>query len=667
MNRELAEAIRRLQGPVLVLGASGFIGANLLRTLLPHRADVYGTVFHAPAWRLDGVPARHIVVVDLLAEASRNELLERLGPRTIFNCVGYGGYSFESDSELIYQTNFNLTAKLLQRLESLDVACYVHAGSSSEYGKRAAAAKEDGFLDPNSDYAVSKVSSAQLVRLHGKSKHLPCANLRLFSAYGPLEDASRLIPTLIERGLQGVFPAFVDANISRDFVYIDDVCRAFIDTALNLREPYFGESFNVGSGVKTTIADVARAASDLFSISEQPAFGGMARRAWDLVDWFSDQSKTSQVLGWVPRTDFRDGLRRTAVWYRGLPDEQQYRRSSKQFAAERGRSVSAVVACYEDAQAIPIMHERLKATFAKLRIDHEIIFVNDASPDDSEEVIRSLSGLDRHVVGISHSRNFGSQAAFRSGMELATKDACVLLDGDLQDPAELIEAFVSKWQQGFDIVYGTRVTRDASLFMRVASKLFYRLYNALSYLPVPHDAGDFSLIDRRAVVAILQHSERDFFLRGIRAAVGFKQTGVEYLRPARRFGRTTNSFFKNVAWAKKGILSLSYVPLSALSLVATGLFLFALALGLGEIAARLFYPGMSRNGPTSVMLCIFFFGSLNLVAIATVGEYIAKIHEETKRRPHFIRKALIRNGEVRQAPLTPAGDKRPHLARESSW
>jgi glycosyltransferase involved in cell wall biosynthesis len=215
-----------------------------------------------------------------------------------------------------------------------------------------------------------------------------------------------------------------------------------------------------------------------------------------------------------------------------------------------------VVACYKDAQAIPIMYERLKKTFAELKIDHEIIFVNDNSPDNSEEVIRDLSSRDRHVVGISHSRNFGSQAAFRSGMEIATKNACVLLDGDLQDPPELIASFVAKWKEGFDIVYGRRVKREAPLFMRAGYKLFYRLFDAFSYLSIPHDAGDFSLIDRRAVKAILQHPERDLFLRGIRASVGFKQTGVDYVRPERMFGRTTNSFIKNLGWAKKGILVL---------------------------------------------------------------------------------------------------------------
>ena len=551
----LEEKIRRLQGPVLVLGAGGFLGANLLRTLLAHRDDVTGTVFHTPAWRLQGVPERNAIVVDLLVDSNRDELLDRLKPRTIFNCVGYGGYAFEAESDLIYETNFNLTAKLLQRLEDFDIFCYVHSGSSSEYGDRAAGPKEDDLPQPNSDYAVAKVSCANLLHLYGKKKSLPCANLRLFSVYGPYEDASRFIPALVRCGLQGEFPPLVDGAISRDFVYVGDICEAYIDTVLNLREPFFGDSFNIGSGRKTTIAEAAKAAAELFSIPGQPAYGAMERRKWDLVDWFSNQNRTTQILRWKARTEFREGLRRTADWYRSLEDKERYYQSSKQFGLDTERSVSAVVACYQDAQAIPVMYERLKKTFAELKIDHEIIFVNDNSPDNSEEVIRDLSSRDRHVVGISHSRNFGSQAAFRSGMEIATKNACVLLDGDLQDPAELIASFVGKWKEGFDIVYGRRVKREAPLFKRLGYKLFYRLFDAFSYLPIPHDAGDFSLIDRRAVKAILAYPERDFFLRGIRASVGFKQTGIDYVRPERMFGRSTNSFLKNVGWAKKGILS----------------------------------------------------------------------------------------------------------------
>jgi polyisoprenyl-phosphate glycosyltransferase len=183
--------------------------------------------------------------------------------------------------------------------------------------------------------------------------------------------------------------------------------------------------------------------------------------------------------------------------------------------------------------------------------------------------------------------------------------------------------------------------------MRFAYKLFYRLFDAFSFIRIPRDAGDFSLIDGRAVQAILSHPERDLFLRGIRASVGFRQIGVDYVRPERMFGRTTNSLTKNLGWAKKGILSFTFVPLSVLSLAGTGLFLTSILLGAVQVAMRIAFPDTAPRGATTILLVVLFFGSINLIAIATVGEYVGKILEETKRRPHFIRRAIIRGGEVR--------------------
>ena len=647
MTPELEAKIRKLQGPVLVLGASGFVGANLLRMLLTVRDDVYGTLFHYPAWRLAGLPEANVIQADLLVDANIDAVLERVQPRTVFNCIAYGAYSFEVEGELIYETNFNLTVRLLQRLQKLPIACYAHSGSSSEYGDRAAGPTEDDLPQPNSDYAVSKVACANLLQFYGKKKKFPCANLRLFSIYGPLEDPSRLIPAVVKMGLSGTYPPFVSRDISRDFVYVDDAAEAYVDTALNLTPERYGDSFNIGSGHKTTIAEVAAAAAEVFSIASPPNYEAMESRKWDIRDWYSDQKKTAGALHWTGRTEFRDGLRRTADWYRKLEDPEGYHRSSKQFGLDTKHSVSAIVACYKDGQAIPIMYERLKKTFEELKVDYEIILVNDNSPDDSEEVIRGISARDRRVIGISHSRNFGSQSAFRSGLEIASKNACVLLDGDLQDPPELISAFVAKWREGYDVVYGRRVARVAPLAMQFAYKMFYRLFDAFAFIPIPRDAGDFSLIDAKAVKAILQYPERDLFLRGIRASVGFKQTGVDYVRPERMFGRTTNSLSKNLGWAKKGILSFSYTPLSLLSVVATVLVLLSVVLGGTQLALRLLFPTAAPKGATTLLLAILFFGSINLLGVATVGEYVAKILEESKRRPHFIRRAMIRGGEVR--------------------
>jgi dolichol-phosphate mannosyltransferase len=647
-SRSLQEKIERLQGPILVLGGSGFVGANVLRSLFRYRDDAYGTASRLPAWRLEGLPAQHVKVTDLLIDSNLDQLLDTVQPRTIIDCVAYGAYSFETDSQLIYQTNFNLVSRLLARLEDRRIAAYVHAGSSSEYGFNASGPGEDSVLSPNSHYAVSKAAASQLIYFYGKRIGLPCVNLRLYSVYGPLEDASRLIPNLVRCGIDGRYPEFVNPAISRDFLYTEDAVEAFIDVALNLTEADYGESFNIGTGQKTTIRECAELAKEMFSIPAAPVFT-MPSRAWDLPDWYADIEKVRNRIGWEPRTAFREGLIHTAKWFRALPDRDLYFQASKRFGLDTKHSVSAIIACYRDNRAIPVMYERLKDTFTKLNVDHEIIFVNDGSPDDSEEVIRQISQNDRRVRGISHSRNFGSQAAFRSGMEIATKNCCVLLDGDLQDPPELIEEMVAKWREGYDVVYGRRVKREGPVLMRFAYKAFYRLFDYFSYVRIPHDAGDFSLMDKRVTQAVLTFPERDLFLRGVRAYAGFKQTGIDYLRPERMFGVTTNSLFKNIGWAKKGILSFSYVPLTILSV--SGLILLGLT-GLAmllQIVSRLVFPQSAPHGVTTLIICILFFGSLNLFAVSLVGEYLAKIFEEVKRRPHFIRRSIIAQGEVRFA------------------
>ncbi len=644
----LDSRVRRLQGPVLVLGASGFIGANLFRSLLRSRDDVHGTTSRLPAWRLQDLPGNRVHAVDLLIDSNLDALLDSVKPRTIFNCVAFGAYSFETESSLIYQTNFNFTTRLLERLAKRSIACYIHAGSSSEYGDNASGPDEGALTAPNSAYAVSKVAAANLMYYFGQHLKLPCVNLRLYSVYGPLEDSSRLIPNVVRCGLDKTYPDFVRPDISRDFVYVDDVTEAFVAAALNLKEADYGGSFNIGTGRKTMIADIAHLSGELFEIPREPQFN-MPQRLWDVSDWYANISKAQERLEWQPRTELRDGLLRTAEWYRSLPDKQAYERSSKKFGLDTRHSVSAIIACYKDGQAIPVMYERLKQVFAKLNIDHEIIFVNDCSPDDSEEVIRGLSRNDRRVLGISHSRNFGSQAAFMSGLRVATKNSCVLLDGDLQDPPELIEQFVAQWREGFDVVYGRRVKREATLFMQFAYKAFYRVFDFFSYVRVPHDAGDFSLMDRRVVQALLQFPERDLFLRGVRAFAGFKQTGVDYVRPQRMFGRSTNNLVKNLGWAKKGILSFSNTPLNMLSVMGGGLLASTVVLMLVQVVLRLIRPELVPPGLTSVLLAVMFFGSLSVFSIAVLGEYLAKVFEEVKRRPLYIRRSIIRDGEVRAA------------------
>jgi nucleoside-diphosphate-sugar epimerase/glycosyltransferase involved in cell wall biosynthesis len=648
---ELQAKISDLQGPILVLGASGFIGANLLRHLLRVRPDAYGTSSQTSAWRLEGLPAENIVAGDLLIEQSVVSLLDAVRPRTVFNCLAFGAYSYQTDAALIYRTNVDLTAKLVEELRKRGVHRYVHAGSSSEYGDDASGPSEDVPLHPNSHYSVSKGAAAGLLYYAGKKQGFPGVNLRLYSVYGPYEDSSRLVPVAILNGLAGKHSTYVDPEISRDFLYVDDACEAFFDAALNLPQARFGESYNIGSGIKTTIGEFAQLNRMVFDLPGEPSFT-MPSRHWDVAQWYANPTRAKDELGWFAKTKLRDGMQQMADWCRAIEHPERYVKSSKQFGRDETFSVSAIVACYKDGLAIPIMYQRLTAVFDRLNVDYEIILVNDNSPDDSEEVIRAISARDHRVIGVSHSRNFGSQSAFRSGMEIAGKNACVLLDGDLQDPPELIEAFVAKWREGYEVVYGRRVSREAPWYMGIAYKLFYRIFQRFSYIAIPRDAGDFSLMDRRVVQCMLSFPERDLFIRGVRAFVGFRQTGVDYVRPERMFGVSTNNLLKNLGWAKKGLLSFSNAPLNMLTAAGLALFGFSLLMGAISVGSRLLYPDAAPRGFTSLVLAVIFFGSINILAISVVGEYIAKIFEEVKRRPHFVRRHMIRDGEVRVAPDT---------------
>ena len=321
------DRIRSLQGPILVLGASGFVGANLTRRLLEHRSDVVATTSRTPAWRLEDLPARNVREFDALVALNVDRMLDEVQPRTVFNCIAYGAYSFETDGELILRTNLMSTHALLDRLAKRNIAAYIHAGSSSEYGENAAGPDEHEFLAVNSEYAVSKAACAHLIHYYGKQHGLPGANLRLYSVYGPLEDPSRLMPQIVQHGVLGELPPLVNPAISRDFIYSDDVVDAFVAAASELREDDYGDSFNVGTGRQTTIGELAEVARELYGI-EQPAAFTMPQRRWDVNDWYANSERAQKVLGWEAHTPLEQGLERMTAWYRDLPNPDRYRSST---------------------------------------------------------------------------------------------------------------------------------------------------------------------------------------------------------------------------------------------------------------------------------------------------------------------------------------------------
>lgn len=307
------------------------------------------------------------------------------------------------------------------------------------------------------------------------------------------------------------------------------------------------------------------------------------------------------------------------------------------------RKISAIIACYKDAQAIPLMYKRLESVFKKINVNYEIIFVNDGSPDNTEEILEKLAKKDPNVIGINHTRNFNSQMAFTSGMEIASGDAIVFLDGDLQDPPEIIEKFYKKWIQGYDVVYGIRVKRIAPIPMVFFYKLFYRLFSKLSYVQIPVDAGDFSLIDKKVYTILKTFPERDRFLRGLRAWVGFKQIGINYIRPERVFGKSTTNYLNNFDWAIRGILSFSHTPTRVMTLLS--LFIFFMAGTAMVIQIALFFFKMNVSSSTSILLTtIILLGSIQLLFLSILGEYAIKIFDEVKQRPKFVVKSVFKQG-----------------------
>lgn len=553
----------------------------------------------------------------------------------------YGAYSRQTDTEKIHQTNYIGTLNLIRALMDTGCSAFVQAGTSSEYGLNCAGPDENAILSPNSDYAVSKASASYLIKYYGTILNFPCVNLRLYSVYGPWEERDRLIPTLISNGLQGKYPNLVNKDISRDFIYIDDCNNAFVKAALVACKTNPGISINIASGEKTTLEDVAKTAQKIFGIQDEPVFGSMANRKWDLVNWYGKPNLAEKIIGWKAKTSFEEGLKLNVEWEKIAAGKLKHA-----YIPSKNKMVSMVIACYKDNRSIPILHKRLTEALTKTGYDYEIIFVNDASPYNDEEVIANLCAEDSHVIGISHSRNFGSQSAFLSGMEISSGDAVVFMDGDGQDPPEIIPNFIKKWEEGYDIVYGKRVKREAPFYMQIFYKLFYRIFKKLSDIKIPVDAGDFSLVDRKAAVHLMRFTEKDVFLRGLRAWVGFKQIGVSYLRPERLFGKSTNNFWKNIWWAKKGIFSFSTKPLQYIQSIGVFVFLVTMGLGLFYLIDYFVHPPTDARGVTTIILLILGIGSVQLISTSILGDYIGKITEEVKNRPRFIRNKVIYNGNI---------------------
>ena len=295
-----------------------------------------------------------------------------------------------------------------------------------------------------------------------------------------------------------------------------------------------------------------------------------------------------------------------------------------------------IVPCFNEEEVIEHTHKRLISTLDEGKVNYEIVYVDDGSTDRTPALLKNIQSQNSRVRLVRLSRNFGHQIAITAGLDYVTGDAVVLIDADLQDPPEVIPKMLEKWKEGFQVVYGQRLSREGeTAFKLQTAHLFYRLINRLSDIPIPFDSGDFRLIDRSVVDTLRRMHEKHRFLRAMTGWVGFRQTAVPYERAARFAGLSKYPLRKMLGLALDGIVSFSTVPLRMVTI--TGFAFFCVSV-LGMLYA-LFMRLLTNNwvpGWTLIFMAIMLTGGLQFIFLGIIGEYIGRIYNEAKDRPLFV-------------------------------
>jgi dolichol-phosphate mannosyltransferase len=312
--------------------------------------------------------------------------------------------------------------------------------------------------------------------------------------------------------------------------------------------------------------------------------------------------------------------------------------------------LTVVIPEFNEEQNVVPMFERLVASLEECVAGLEIIFVDDGSRDATWDRITDLARRDSRVRGVRFARNFGHQAALTAGVDAARGQAVVIIDGDLQDPPEVIPEMVSKWREGYEVVYGQREHREGETwFKKFTAAGFYRLLQSITSVQIPVDTGDFRLMGPRAVAAFRALPERNRFIRGLVSWIGFPQTAVGYHRLARELGETKFPVRKMLRFALDGITSFSFLPLRLATMV--GFLVSLLSFVYIVVVIILKAMGINYPGYTSMMASILFLGGVQLIMIGILGEYIARIFDEVKRRPLY----LVGDSTDGETPVTPPG------------
>lgn len=310
---------------VVVTGAAGFVGANLVRRLVADGHDVHAVVrATTDPWRLAGVEDRvHLLSVDLADPDGTRDALVDVAPEWIFHLAARGAYSWQQDLREMIGTNLGGLVNLLDGAEAAGTRRIVCAGSSSEYGYKDHAPAETEWVDPNSRYAVTKAAATQLGRFVAQDSPVDVVTLRLYSAFGPYEEPNRLLPNVVVRGLRGELPQLVDPRTARDFVYAPDVDDAFL-LAAEREASNDGAVYNVGSGTQTTIAELVDVTRRVLEVDAEPEYGSFDQRTWDTSCWVADPGRIRDELGWRPRHSLEDGFRAFVDWFRSDPGRVEH-------------------------------------------------------------------------------------------------------------------------------------------------------------------------------------------------------------------------------------------------------------------------------------------------------------------------------------------------------
>jgi polyisoprenyl-phosphate glycosyltransferase len=300
------------------------------------------------------------------------------------------------------------------------------------------------------------------------------------------------------------------------------------------------------------------------------------------------------------------------------------------------KTLCIVAPIYNEESNIILFYDRVSLILKQTDLDWKILFINDGSSDNSQQIVEEMSKNNEHIHLLSFTRNFGKESALTAGLDYADSDAVIPIDTDLQDPPELILEMIKYWQQGFDVVYAKRRSRKGETYLKLlTANLFYKFINKFSDITIPSNVGDYRLLSRRVVDDINKMREKNRFMKGIFAWVGYPSKEILFDRDERNAGETSFNFLKLFNFAVDGITSFSVAPLRVF--FYTGLFILLLSFTYaGYIIIRTMVLGVELPGYASMLVAVLFLGGLNLFAIGFVGEYIGRIYQEVKSRPIYL-------------------------------